>query len=77
MRGKIWMAKDTATLMALNRIGYDDALIAKQLGVCIDTVQRRRSALGLPAYYHIRPGTFSELRAAALTAIALGCRMAA
>jgi hypothetical protein len=77
MRGRVWMAKDTDTLMTLARIGCDDAMIALQTGHCVETVRRHRRTLGLEPYYRVRHGTFSELRASALTAIALGCRVAA
>lgn len=59
MRGRVWMAKDTDTLMALRHM--PNAIIAAQTGHCVDTIQRKRSALGLPNYYAMRYGTWADL----------------
>jgi hypothetical protein len=67
MSGKIWMAKDTDTLMALAHL--PNAMIAVQTGHCVETVQRKRSALGLPNYYAVRYGTWADLNPKTLNII--------
>jgi hypothetical protein len=59
MRGKVWMPKHTDTLLALQHL--PNAIIAAHTGHCVDTVQRKRSALGLQNYYAIRYGTWANL----------------
>lgn len=64
MNGKIWQAKDTDTLMALRHL--PNAIIAAHTGHCVDTIQRKRTALGLPNYYAMRYGTWRQLPPTAL-----------
>lgn len=50
MNGKPWLPEHTAMLKRLVGFAYDHE-IAKATGHCVDTVQRRRAALGFPAYH--------------------------
>jgi hypothetical protein len=54
VNGRPWTPTDTRTLEILNGIGCDDAIIAEQTGHCVETIQRHRAALGLPAAYRVR-----------------------
>lgn len=57
----VWKPEHTKTLEIMVSIGCDDGLIAKQLGFCRETIQRRRSALGLPPYYRVRQGNLRTI----------------
>lgn len=77
MSGPAWTARETAVLEALHRIGCTDEVIAHQLGCCARTVRRYREALGLPASWRVRYGTWRELPRPALDAIARAVENAA
>lgn len=72
-----WTAADTATLQTMAAIGCTDAMIARMLGYCPDTIQRHRATLGLPSSHEVRYGTWGELPGCALEAIRLSVRMGA
>lgn len=55
-------------LMSLYATHHDHEIAAKT-GHDVDTVQRRRSAMGLPAYYGSRYGRWEDLPRASLAAI--------
>jgi len=76
MNGKEWTPYDTATLHALHKT-HADHEIARRTGHHADTVQRRRTALGLDPYVRVRYSTFLELPAASLAAIRRAARIAA
>ncbi len=76
MRGKPWMPEHTAKLYALHPT-HHDAEIAAITGHDTDTVQRRRSLLGLPAYYGPRYGSWQDIPAFSLAAIRRAARLAA
>ncbi len=63
-------------LIALHATHHDHEIAAKT-GHDVDTVQRRRSAMGLPAFYGHRYGTWLEIPPASLAAIRRAARMAA
>lgn len=73
MRGKVWMPKHTDTLLALQHL--PNAIIAAHTGHCVDTIQRKRSALGLPNYYEIRYGTWRELDRSSREGIMACCEL--
>lgn len=60
--GRPWTEENSKTLRTLAEMGLDDGMIAKQMGYCVDTIQRRRSALGIQPYYRIQYGGWLELR---------------
>lgn len=76
--GRRWTAEHTAIIKEMYWYSYDHEMAAVT-GHCVDTVQRRRSALGLTAYRgpRVRYGTFAELPAATLKAIRISCSQAA
>lgn len=74
MNGKPWTEANTATLCALHATHHDHE-IAKRTGHDVDTVQRRRSLLGLPAFYGSRYGRWEDLPAASLVAIRRAARV--
>jgi hypothetical protein len=75
MNGKQWTRADTETLMNLHASHHDHE-IADKTGHDTDTVQRHRSALGLPAYYGSKYGRWEDLPRASLAAIRRAARMA-
>ena len=75
--GRPWGAEDSATLMRLHATHHDHE-IAERTGHCADTVQRRRSAMGLPAFYgRARYGSWQDIPSASLAAIKRAARMEA
>lgn len=64
VNGKAWNSAHTALLKSLAGYAYDHE-IAKLTGHCVDTVQRRRSMLGLPPYRGttMRYGSWDDIRA--------------
>lgn len=68
MNGKEWKPMHTAILQAMHATHHDHEIAAKT-GHDVDTVQRRRSCLGLPAYYGSRYGRWEDLPAFSLAAI--------
>jgi hypothetical protein len=78
VNGRRWTQRDTETVKQMYWYSYDHE-IAQATGHCVDTVQRRRSALGLSAYHgpRVRYGTFAELPLNALKAIRLSCAQSA
>jgi len=75
-RYRTWTPDDTATLWRMH-LSHHDHEIAEETGHAKDTVQRHRSALGLPAYYGSRYGRWEDLPPASLAAIRRAARMAA
>lgn len=73
-----WLQRHTATLMRMAPFAYDHE-IAAITGHCVDTVQRRRSALGIPPYRGTatRYAALDDLPLATLTAIRHACAKAA
>jgi hypothetical protein len=69
MNGKPWTLDHTATLERLNAIGCPDDLIAYITGHARETVQRRRSMLGISAAYSVRYADWRDMPEAALAAI--------
>jgi hypothetical protein len=78
MNGKKWTPEHTEIVKSMYWYSYDHE-IARATGHCVDTVQRRRAALGLSAYRgpRVRYGTFAELSPAVLKAIRISCVQAA
>lgn len=72
MRGKKWTADHTAIVKEMYWFAYDHE-IAEATGHCVDTVQRRRSMLGLSAYRgpRVRYGIWGDLTADARRAISM------
>ncbi len=74
--GKPWSQEHTNMLLSLYGTHHDHE-IAERTGHDTDTVQRRRSAMGLPAFYGHRYGNWQDLPRASLAAIRRAARMAA
>lgn len=73
MNGKPWTTEHAQMLKQLAGFAYDHE-IAKATGHDVDTVQRRRSALGLPAYRGAsRYSTYQAIPAMSLKAIKRAC----
>lgn len=72
MNGKEWKPTHTATLLAMHATHHDHE-IAERTGHSADTVQRRRSAMGLPAHYGSRYGRWQDLPPASLSTIKRAC----
>jgi len=64
-----WTADHTKTLKALVNIGLNNATIAAHTGHHVETVRRRRDALGLPDTYEVRYGSWADLPVSALRAM--------
>jgi hypothetical protein len=67
------MPKHTDALLALQHL--PNAIIAAHTGHCVDTVQRKRSALGLQNYYGARYGTWGDLDMSAREGILACCEL--
>jgi hypothetical protein len=56
-----WKPEHTALMVKLHAAGCSDHVIAGATGHDVDTVQRRRSAMGLSANYRSQIGTWESL----------------
>lgn len=61
MNGKLFTADDAKTLRIMNSIGCDDAMIASHTGHCRETIQRQRTAMGIPPCYAHRTGDWRKI----------------
>lgn len=73
MNGREWTPMNQALFDRLAGRVYDHEL-ATQTGHCVDTIQRRRSAAGIPPYRGLSKfSTFEAIPAMSLKAIRMAC----
>jgi len=66
-----WTPSDSDTLRRMSNMGFDDAKIAKRLGFCVKTIQRKRNEMQIPNYFTVRYSNWGTLTADARRAISM------